>query len=268
MSTFIAALDQSINSAPATLERYGVTSWKNKKELRNQIHDMRLRIVTSRSFTLAHIDTVILFKESVDRGIVPIIQKKGIQSYLKIDSGLADDGSMIPFDIEGMISYAEDNGCSGTKMRSVVRSPQYMNKILDQQFKYAELVSEAGLIPIIEPEIPINNIFKTFLEFRIEKILAEFCVQSVPQVVLKLTLPNIDNTYEELSRMQRIAALSGGHPLHYACAKLAKNKNMCASFSRALLEGLHIDMSEEEFGNVLLSNIMMIYDAGNLPREV
>jgi fructose-bisphosphate aldolase, class I len=45
--------------------------------------------------------------------------------------------------------------------------------------------------------------------------------------------------------------LSGGYARPEACAKLAKNKGMIASFSRALLEDLRHQMSNEEFDRSL-----------------
>ena len=38
------------------------------------------------------IDTAILYKDSVERGAVPILAEKGIASYLKIDEGCEGNG--------------------------------------------------------------------------------------------------------------------------------------------------------------------------------
>jgi len=49
---FIAALDQSGGSTPKALALYGVTddAWSNDEEMFSVVHQMRTRIVCSRSF--------------------------------------------------------------------------------------------------------------------------------------------------------------------------------------------------------------------------
>jgi fructose-bisphosphate aldolase class I len=54
-------------------------------------------------------------------------------------------------------------------------------------------------------------------------------------------------------------ALSGGYNRPEACAELAKNRGIVASFSRALLEDLRAQMSDEEFNASLASAIDDIY---------
>ena len=83
-------------------------------------------------------------------------------------------------------------------------------------------------------------------------------------LMFKFTLPEIPNFYNELLRHKnvlRIVALSGGYERDLACSKLKQNKKMIASFSRALLEGLNVDMSDEEFNGVLDKTIEEIYEA-------
>jgi fructose-bisphosphate aldolase class I len=59
----------------------------------------------------------------------------------------------------------------------------------------------------------------------------------------------------------RVVALSGGYARREACAELAKNKGMIASFSRALLEDLRHQMTEAEFDAALGSAIDEIHAA-------
>jgi fructose-bisphosphate aldolase class I len=59
----------------------------------------------------------------------------------------------------------------------------------------------------------------------------------------------------------KVVALSGGFSRHEACAELAKNPGMIASFSRALLSDIRHDQSDEEFNATLGSAIDEIYDA-------
>ena len=59
----------------------------------------------------------------------------------------------------------------------------------------------------------------------------------------------------------KVVALSGGYDINKACELLSKNKNVIASFSRALLENLNINQTEEEFNKELDSAITKIYNA-------
>jgi fructose-bisphosphate aldolase class I len=59
----------------------------------------------------------------------------------------------------------------------------------------------------------------------------------------------------------RVVALSGGYARPEACAELAKNNGMIASFSRALLEDLRHQMTAEEFDTALSSAIDEIHAA-------
>ena len=49
----------------------------------------------------------------------------------------------------------------------------------------------------------------------------------------------------------RVLALSGGYTRAEACARLARNHGVVASFSRALTEGLTAQQSDTEFDRVL-----------------
>ena len=83
-------------------------------------------------------------------------------------------------------------------------------------------------------------------------------------LILKLTLPDLDGFYDNLlsyRNVLRIVALSGGYSKDKACDLLKNNKKMVASFSRALLEGLSIKQTDEEFSEKLANNIKKIFDA-------
>ena len=109
-----------------------------------------------------------------------------------------------------------------------------------------------GLVPIIEPEVTITISDKAEAEdILLEEITKELDKLSEGQeVMLKLTLPEKNNLYKPLvdhPRVMRVVALSGGYSREEACARLAKNTGMIASFSRALTEGLSIAQSDEDF---------------------
>ena len=148
MSRFIAAMDHSGGSTGGVLERYGQAYTEEDKM--DKVHDMRLRMVSSPDFNNDSIWAAILYRDTVDRGMVPILRQKGIHPYLKIDSGCADDGTLKDFDTNEILTYAVAKGCVGTKMRSIIHNVGLIDKVLDQQFKLAEKIHSYGLMPIVE----------------------------------------------------------------------------------------------------------------------
>ena len=277
---FIAALDQSGGSSKRTLANYGIKEDLITRDdvMFDYIHNMRSRIITSDAFNEKRILGVILFKNTMERDIdgvntVKYLSNKGIPAFLKIDVGLEDvDGGVqllkdIP-NLEESLENAKTYGIIGTKMRSVIKEyNEYgIKKVVEQQFNLAKVIMAHGLIPIIEPEVDIhaNNKkqIETFMRNEILKHLDK--TKKEDYLMFKFTLPEIPNFYNELLRHKnvlRIVALSGGYERDLACSKLKQNKKMIASFSRALLEGLNVDMSDEEFNGVLDKTIEEIYEA-------
>lgn len=278
---FIAALDQSGGSSAKTLELYGVTSayYHNEEEMFDEIHKMRSRVIMNQAFTNEKILGVILFKRTMESKVEGLYtaeylwEKKQIPSFLKIDLGLesASDGVQLLKEIpslESDLEHAKTFGIVGTKMRSVIHEyNEYgIKKVIEQQFKLAKTIIAHGLIPIIEPEVSIDAENKGLIESFMKKIIINELhkMKETDLVIFKFTLPDKENFYDELARIKnvvRIVALSGGYTREVACDKLKKNKKMIASFSRALLEGLNIEQSEEEFTSTLANTIDMIYDA-------
>ena len=128
------------------------------------------------------------------------------------------------------------------------------------------MIIAKGLIPIIEPEVNINASDKkhieSFLKTEITKQLVK--MKKDEYVIFKFTLPDVSNFYDSLMHYKnvvRIVALSGGYNRDKACELLKDNKKMIASFSRALLEGLNVNQSDEEFSATLKNSILEIYDA-------
>ena len=263
MNKFIAAMDHSGGSTGGVLERYGQQYTEdNKMDL---VHEMRLRMVNSPDFNNNNIWAAILSTDTIDRGMVPILKQKGIHSICKIDSGCEDDGSLKPFDLYGMIDYSQENNCYGTKMRSIIKDEKDLSEILIQQFAYAELISSKGLMPIIEPEVPINHENKGMVEHALYHKIADNLDSYNGRCILKLTLPELPNLYKPFSehdKVEKVVGLSGGYTTKEACRRLAVNDNMTASFSRALSEGLYISQSNEEFNEKLSDNIREINKAG------
>ena len=277
---FIAALDQSGGSSAKTLKLYGIeeSAYNGEDEMFDLIHEMRARIMTSKSFTSEKIVGVILFEQTMNRMIEGVytseyLWNKGILSFLKVDKGLADleSGVQVMKDIPGLedtLAVAKERGIFGTKMRSVIKEANEVGikKVVDQQFEIAKVIASFGLVPIIEPEVSITSPNKVECE-EILKREVKRNLDLLPEetkVMFKFTIPSVDNFYEDLMsdpHVVKIVALSGGYEKQDACNRLARNKGMIASFSRALLEGLNVNDTPEEFDKKLADSIDMIYQA-------
>ena len=280
---FIAALDQSGGSTPKALKLYGIEedAWSSDEEMFSLVHHMRARIITSPAFNGERILGAILFVNTMNGEIEGhptaeyLWEEKGVVPILKVDSGLADEADGIQLmkpmlGLDDLLSTAKDKGIFGTKMRSVIKSasPSGIKAIVDQQFEIGQKILDAGLVPIIEPEVDINAEEKASIE---DMLKAEIMghLEQVPaeqQVMLKLTLPEQDNLYLDCvnhPRTLRVVALSGGYSRDESNDRLAKQNGMVASFSRALTEGLSKQQSNEEFNNQLDQSIQSIVDASN-----
>ena len=278
---FIAALDQSGGSSGKTLKLYGIfeDSYKNDEEMFNLIHDMRTRVIKSKSFTNDKIIGVILFLETINRKIDNkftsdyLWEEKNIVSFLKIDKGLMEESDGVQLmkdipDLDEVLDNAVNKNIFGTKMRSVIKSAneEGIEKVVKQQFDIAKIICAKGLVPIIEPEVSIDAIDKIECERILkEKIDIELeKLEDNMKVMFKFTIPSVDNFYSSYinnPKVIRVVALSGGYNRSDACNKLAKNNGMIASFSRALLEGLNVNDKECEFDKKLLNSIDEIYEA-------
>jgi fructose-bisphosphate aldolase, class I len=278
---FIAALDQSGGSTPKALQLYGVepSDYSGDAEMFDRIHEMRSRIMTSASFDGDRILGAILFEDTMDRQVAgrPTAEYlwavKRIVPFLKVDKGLADecDGAQVMKSMPGLdelLAKAVDSGIFGTKMRSVIKlaNDEGVAAVVDQQFEVGLAIAAAGLVPIIEPEVDIKSPEKQaaeeLLAARITERLGD--VPEGMQVMLKLTIPSVDDFYRPLvehPKVLRVVALSGGYTREDANARLARNHGMTASFSRALTEGLTAQQSDAEFDATLDSTIAAIYAA-------
>ena len=84
------------------------------------------------------------------------------------------------------------------------------------------------------------------------------------KIMFKLTIPTVENFYADIMEdphVVRVVALSGGYTREHANELLAKNHGLIASFSRALVEGLVAQMSDEEFNAKLDESVRSVYEA-------
>ena len=278
---FFAALDQSGGSTPKALAEYGIDqdSYKSEDEMFELVHAMRTRVLTNPAFDGTRVLAAILFEQTMDRtvGDVPTAKYlwsvKNVVPILKVDKGLAaeQDGVQLmkPIDtLDELLERANRNEIFGTKMRSVINdaSEAGIEAIVYQQFDYAERIRAAGLVPILEPEVSIKSPHKEYAETLLCEAIARH-VESLPadaRIMLKVTIPTKAGLYGELAadpRVLRIVALSGGYSRDKACELLKHDPTLIASFSRALLEGLTAEQSDEEFGGTLETSVAEIYAA-------
>jgi len=275
---FIAALDQSGGSTPKALKGYGIEegAWSNDAEMFGLIHAMRARIISSAAFTGDKVIGAILFERTMDGTIdgqpVPaVLNAKGVVPFIKIDKGLENeaDGVQLMKPITGLgelLARAKALGVFGTKERSVINSANAAGiaAVVKQQFELANEVLSAGLMPIIEPEVNIKSETRAECDALLLKeiLVALDALPKGVQVMLKLSLPLVPGAFDPLVAhpgVLRVVALSGGYKRPEACAELAKNVGIIASFSRALLEDLRAQMTDAEFDAALGGAIDEIY---------
>lgn len=279
---FIAALDQSGGSTPKALKLYGIeeSEYSGDDEMFDLVHQMRTRIITSPSFTSDDIIGAILFEQTMDRDVegMPtgdyLWQKKGIVPFLKIDKGLADldEGVQLMKPIPGLAELLKrgvEKNMFGTKERSVIKenNPAGIKRIVEQQFEIGRQVLDAGLMPILEPEVDIHAEDRSAIEQTLKDEILAHLDSQIPegeQIMLKLTIPETDGAYTELiehPKVLRVVALSGGFSRDDANERLARNPGLIASFSRALSEGLSAQQSQEEFDAMLKDAATKIREA-------
>ena len=277
---FIAALDQSGGSTPKALKGYGIEegAWSTDEEMFGLIHQMRARIITSPVFTGDKVIGAILFERTMDgdidgRPVPDVLRERHVVPFVKIDKGLEAEENGVQLmkpmpDLDALLARAKGLGVFGTKERSVVNlaNREGIAAIVRQQFEVGAQVLAAGLVPILEPEVNIKSPERAEADrILLEELLAG--LDSMPgseRVMLKLSIPAQAGLFDPLvehPRVLRVVALSGGYAREEACRELAKNRGMIASFSRALLEELRHQMSDEEFDRTLGRAIDDIYRA-------
>jgi fructose-bisphosphate aldolase class I len=280
---FIAALDQSGGSTPKALKGYGIeeSAYSGDEEMFGLIHQMRSRIITSPCFNGDKVLGAILFERTMDgeidgRPVPQVLRERGVVPFIKIDKGLEAEANGVQLmkpmpQLDTLLNRAKALGVFGTKERSVINlaNREGIAAIVAQQFEVARQVLGAGLVPIIEPEVNIKSPERA----QADQILLEELTKALDalpgedRVMLKLSIPAQAGLFDPLvehPRVLRVVALSGGFSRPEACSQLARNRGMIASFSRALLEDLRHQMSDEEFSRSLGTAIDEIHQASTV----
>ena len=278
---FLAALDQSGGSTPKALANYGVgaDAFDNDDQMYEVVHAMRCRIMTSPAFHGERIMGAILFENTMDRDVEGqstadyLWEVKRVVPFLKVDKGLADEHNGVQLmkpmpDLDALLRKARDRNIFGTKMRSVIKTANAdgVNAVVAQQFEVGCQIVDAGLVPIIEPEVDITSPQKAACEDLLKAALMANLDQlgEGQLVMLKLTLPEQDDFYASCiahPNVLKVVALSGGYSRDEANQRLTAQHGMVASFSRALSEGLSAQQSDAEFNQVLDASIESIFQA-------
>jgi fructose-bisphosphate aldolase class I len=279
---FIAALDQSGGSTPKALKGYGIEegAWSSDEEMFGLIHAMRSRIISAPCFTGEKVLGAILFERTMDGTVdgkptPQALVEKGVVPFIKIDKGLEDEGAkgfggvqlMKPMPgLDALLDRAKALGVFGTKERSVINSAnrEGIAQIVSQQFEVGRQVLAKGMMPILEPEVNIKSPTRDECDtLLLEEILWHLdTLEGDQEVMLKLSLPVVPGTFDPLvdhPKVLKVVALSGGYSRPEACAELAKNRGIIASFSRALLEDLRHQMSDDQFNGSLGQAIDQIH---------
>jgi fructose-bisphosphate aldolase class I len=278
---FFAALDQSGGSTPKALGEYGIGQdrYSTDDQMFDLVHAMRSRVITNAAFDGSRILAAILFEQTMERTIegVPtaryLWETKNVVPVLKVDLGLAaeqDDVQLMKpiTTLDDLLERANRHQIFGTKMRSVIKDANEagISAVVDQQFSCADRIRAAGLVPIIEPEVSISSPHKAQAETLLRDAIAKH-VEALPadaRIMVKITIPTQPGLYGDLAadpRVLRVVALSGGYSRDEACALLARDRTLIASFSRALLEGLTEGQADEEFTATLDHSVAEIYRA-------
>jgi fructose-bisphosphate aldolase, class I len=278
---FIAALDQSGGSTPKALRLYGIeeSEYSTDAEMFDLMHEFRARIIQSPSFDGDRVLGAILFEQTMDRDVDGLNtvqylwERKNVVPFVKVDEGLAQEADgvqcMKPFTkLEGLLERAVRRRVFGTKMRSFIKhaNADGIAAVLDQQFTYAKQILDAGLVPIIEPEVDVTSPEKERAEDLLKAGIVER-LEGVPdgrEVMLKISIPTVDGFYSDLMahpKVLRVVALFGGYSRQEADQRLARNSGLIASFSRALTEGLSRQQSDDAFNETLDKSIASIYAA-------
>ena len=277
---FIAALDQSGGSTPKALRGYGIeeSEYSGDEEMFGLIHKMRSRIITSPAFSGEKVIGAILFERTMDglidgKTVPGVLIERGVVPFIKIDKGLEDEANGVQLmkpmpELDALLGRSKALGVFGTKERSVVNlaDREGIAAIVKQQFEVGKQVLSHGMMPIIEPEVNIKSPERAEADqILLEEILKELdALTGDAKVMLKLSIPARAGLFDPLvdhPRVLRVVALSGGFARPEACAELAKNRGMIASFSRALLEDLRAQMSDAEFDGSLQGAIDEIHAA-------
>jgi fructose-bisphosphate aldolase, class I len=275
---FIAALDQSGGSTPKALKGYGIEAdaFANETEMYALIHEMRSRIIRSAAFTGDKVIGAILFERTMDGAVdgkptPTALIAKGVVPFIKIDKGLEDEANGVQMmkpmpELDALLARSKVLGVYGTKERSVINSanPAGIAAIVAQQFEFGRQVLSHGMMPMLEPEINIKSETRAECDAIMLGEILKALDAMTERVMLKLSLPVVPGTFDPLvdhPKVLRVVALSGGFKRPEACTELSKNRAIIASFSRALLEDLRVQMSDADFDAALGSAINDIHAA-------
>lgn len=149
----ILAADESTGTMEKRLASIAVASTEeNRKAYRE--------ILFSTEGIEKFISGVILYEETLFQGLGEILKKKGILIGIKVDQGMNEAKI-----IEGLVGLEErlakyvELGAVFTKWRAVIDVNDLTNLEANAErlAEYSQVVQEAGLVPIVEPEVLMDG---------------------------------------------------------------------------------------------------------------
>lgn len=158
----ILAADESTGTIAKRFAALGLTS---TPELNKKYREM---LFTTQDIG-KYISGVILFDETIKQGLGQILSLKGIQIGIKVDGGLEsfnDTEEQITKgldDLDVRLDEYKKLGATFTKWRGVIKisdifpTDAFLNETLGRMAKYAKLVQNIDMVPIVEPEVLLNG---------------------------------------------------------------------------------------------------------------
>lgn len=245
-----------------------------------EYYEVLKRIITNPTYNSKRVIGAVLPEDSidvrVDGMIVPhyLWKKKGVVPFILLNSDMEEekDGVQMmkpPPHLQETLAKAISHHFYGAQIDlSVIKKPhkEGIRRVVAQQFARALTILSVGLVPILRPRVLLNATEKEKCEEYLLETILENLDKLAPhqRVMFELTLPTKKNLYLPVvghANTIRVTALSGGRSRAEACALLAENPGMIASFSRAFSEGLHANQTDEEFAETLDTSCQMLYDA-------
>ncbi len=158
----ILAADESTPSITKRFASLGLTS---TPELNKEYRTM----LFSTPDIEKYVSGVILYEETLKQGLGDLLKQKGIEVGIKVDMGLDkfnDSDEQITKGLEGLQTRLDEYkklGATFTKWRAVYKITDYYpsEKLIEESLSimadYAKAVQDAGMVPIVEPEVLLEG---------------------------------------------------------------------------------------------------------------
>jgi fructose-bisphosphate aldolase class I len=188
----ILAADESTKTITKRFESVGLTS---TPDLNKKYREM---LFTAPGIE-EYISGVILYDESIRQDLGKILEEKGIIPGIKVDEGLEPFGEGEEETTKGLEGLTErlkeylGMGAKFTKWRGVFKiidtcpTEAFIEENLDRIVEFAKVSQEAGLVPIVEPEILLDGNHTTIMCEEIETKVLKLLFKKLKEKSVDLT---------------------------------------------------------------------------------